>query len=110
MRIQRGSDQGLRVSELATERRAAPVLALAGVTYAYPNADPPALSDISLNLSPGEFTLLAGRSASGKSTLLRAACGLVPHFHGGEIEGRGTGGGPGRDRARAGGVAAGGGR
>ena len=33
-------------------------------------------------------SLLAGRSASGKSTLLRAACGLVPHFHGGEIEGR----------------------
>ncbi len=37
--------------------------------------------------APGEFALLAGRSASGKSTLLRAACGLVPHFHGGELEG-----------------------
>src|SRR5262249_11439456 len=35
----------------------------------------------------GELAVLAGRSASGKSTLLRAACGLVPHFHGGEIEG-----------------------
>ena len=34
--------------------------------------------------------LLAGRSASGKSTLLRAACGLVPHFHGGEVDGRVT--------------------
>ncbi len=31
--------------------------------------------------------MLAGRSACGKTTLLRAACGLVPHFHGGEIEG-----------------------
>jgi energy-coupling factor transport system ATP-binding protein len=39
-------------------------------------------------LAPGEFALLAGRSASGKSTLLKAACGLVPHFHGGEIDGR----------------------
>jgi len=38
-------------------------------------------------VAPGEFVLLAGRSASGKSTLLKAACGLVPHFHGGEIEG-----------------------
>jgi energy-coupling factor transport system ATP-binding protein len=65
-----------------------PALALTGVTYAYPTADLPALRDVSLELSPGEFTLLAGRSASGKSTLLRAACGLVPHFHGGEIEGR----------------------
>ena len=32
--------------------------------------------------------MLAGLSASGKSTLIRAACGLVPHFHGGEAEGR----------------------
>ena len=46
-----------------------------------------ALRDVSLTLAPGEFALLAGRSACGKSTLLRAACGLVPHFHGGEIEG-----------------------
>ena len=32
--------------------------------------------------------MLAGLSASGKSTLIRAACGLVPHFHGGEARGR----------------------
>jgi energy-coupling factor transport system ATP-binding protein len=70
------------------EPQAASALTLTGVTYAYPTADLPALHDISLDLSPGEFALLAGRSASGKSTLLRAACGLVPHFHGGEIEGR----------------------
>jgi energy-coupling factor transporter ATP-binding protein EcfA2 len=81
-------DQGLRVSELATEPRAVPALALTRVTYAYPTADAPALRDVSLDLVLGEFALLAGRSASGKSTLLRAACGLVPHFHGGEIDGR----------------------
>ncbi len=76
------------MSDSATQTRPAPAVALTGVTYSYPAADTPALRDISLNLPPGEFTLLAGRSASGKSTLLRAACGLVPHFHGGEIEGR----------------------
>jgi energy-coupling factor transport system ATP-binding protein len=48
------------------------------------------LVDVSLEVAPGEFVLLAGRSASGKSTLLRAACGLVPHFHGGEVDGRVT--------------------
>jgi energy-coupling factor transport system ATP-binding protein len=48
---------------------------------------PLVLREVSLTLAPGEFALLAGRSASGKTTLLRAACGLVPHFHGGEIEG-----------------------
>ncbi|HEX8753501.1 MAG TPA: ATP-binding cassette domain-containing protein [Solirubrobacterales bacterium] len=73
--------------ELATRRAAAPVLAIEGLGYAYPRADRRSLADVSLELAPGEFVLLAGRSASGKSTLLRAACGLVPHFHGGEIEG-----------------------
>jgi energy-coupling factor transport system ATP-binding protein len=58
------------------------------LTYSYPHAPEPALREISLRLAPGEFALLAGRSACGKSTLLRAACGLIPHFHGGEIGGQ----------------------
>ena len=74
--------------DLATPARAVPALAIEGLSYSYPNAPQPALRDVSLRLSPGELVLLAGRSACGKSTLLRAACGLVPHFHGGEIEGR----------------------
>jgi energy-coupling factor transport system ATP-binding protein len=75
------------VSELAIRRGAAPALAIDALTYAYPRAPRPALADVSLEVAPGEFVLLAGRSASGKSTLLKAACGLIPHFHGGEIEG-----------------------
>jgi energy-coupling factor transport system ATP-binding protein len=91
--------------ELAARSRAhaVPALAIERLTYSYPHAaapDPPfrgqgtgkfdsaALRDVSLTVAPGEFVLLAGRSACGKSTLLRAGCGLVPHFHGGEIEGR----------------------
>jgi energy-coupling factor transport system ATP-binding protein len=70
-----------------TQARAAPPLQIEGLSYRYPNSLEPALEDISLRLEPGEFALLAGRSACGKSTLLRAACGLVPHFHGGEIDG-----------------------
>jgi energy-coupling factor transport system ATP-binding protein len=75
------------VSELATRRAAVPALAVEGLTYRYPHAGADALDGVSLALGAGEFALLAGRSASGKSTLLRAACGLVPHFHGGEVEG-----------------------
>jgi energy-coupling factor transport system ATP-binding protein len=75
------------VPDLATPARAAPALAIESLTYRYPNAARPALAGVSLQLAPGELALLAGRSACGKSTLLRAACGLVPHFHGGEIEG-----------------------
>jgi energy-coupling factor transport system ATP-binding protein len=68
----------------------APLLSLEGVTYHYPGVPEPALSDVSLDIGPGEFCLLAGLSGHGKSTLLRAACGLVPHFHGGRFAGRVT--------------------
>lgn len=64
------------------------VLCFEHVTYRYPHAAEPALRDVSLDIAPGEFVVAAGLSASGKSTFLRAACGLVPHFHGGEFAGR----------------------
>ncbi len=73
--------------DLATRRGVAPALAVESLSYRYPEATRDSLNDVSLELAPGELVLLAGRSASGKSTLLRAACGLVPHFHGGEING-----------------------
>ncbi len=73
--------------ELIAERSVAPALGVRGLGYRYPRSAAPALDDVSVEIAPGEFALLAGRSASGKSTLLRAACGLVPHFHGGEISG-----------------------
>jgi energy-coupling factor transport system ATP-binding protein len=60
------------------------------VTYTYPGAARPALRDVSLAIEPGELCVLAGLSGHGKSTLLRAACGLVPHFHGGRFAGRVT--------------------
>src|SRR5690348_4011185 len=60
------------------------------VTYTYPGAAAPALRDVSFEIAEGEVCLLAGLSGEGKSTLLRAACGLVPHFHGGSFAGRVT--------------------
>jgi energy-coupling factor transporter ATP-binding protein EcfA2 len=74
--------------ELAAPPLSRPVLEIEGLGYCYPGSAQPALRGIDLSLGAGEFALLAGRSASGKSTLLRAACGLVPHFHGGEVSGR----------------------
>jgi energy-coupling factor transporter ATP-binding protein EcfA2 len=64
------------------------VLSLERLTYGYPAAEAPALRDVTLEVEPGEFVVLAGGSGSGKSTLLRAGSGLVPHFHGGELAGR----------------------
>jgi energy-coupling factor transporter ATP-binding protein EcfA2 len=66
------------------------VITVAGVSYTYPGASAPALSDVSLEVEPGEFVVVAGASGSGKSTLLQAISGLVPHFHGGTFAGRVT--------------------
>ncbi len=66
------------------------VLELDRVSYRYPGAADPALTDVSLTLEPGELVVVAGASGSGKSTLLGTASGLVPHFHGGEFAGRVT--------------------
>jgi energy-coupling factor transporter ATP-binding protein EcfA2 len=68
----------------------APLLSFQRVSYRYPGAQAPALDEVSIDIRPGEFCLLAGLSGQGKSTLLRAACGLVPHFHGGHFAGRVT--------------------
>ncbi len=76
------------MADLAIPTRTEQALTLDGVSYAYPNAGRDALVDISLEIGAGELVVLAGRSGCGKSTLLRAGCGLIPHFHGGEISGR----------------------
>jgi len=64
------------------------LLRLQRVSYRYPGAERPSLRDVDLEIGDGEFVVLCGLSAWGKSTLLRAACGLVPHFHGGRFDGR----------------------
>jgi energy-coupling factor transport system ATP-binding protein len=65
-------------------------VAFDGVSYRYPDAPAPALTDVSLTIEPGQLVVIAGGSGSGKSTLLRAVSGLVPHFHGGTFAGRVT--------------------
>ena len=64
------------------------VLALQEVTYHYAGAATPALDRVSLEIEPGELVVLVGDTGSGKSSVLRAANGLVPHFHGGTMSGR----------------------
>ncbi len=66
------------------------MLCFEGVSYAYPGASAPALRDVSLEIGAGELCLLAGLTGHGKSSFLRAACGLVPHFHGGTFAGKVT--------------------
>jgi energy-coupling factor transport system ATP-binding protein len=60
------------------------------VTFTYPDADAPTLSNVNLAVDEGDFCLVVGETGSGKSTLLRAVNGLVPHFTGGTLLGRVT--------------------
>ena len=65
-----------------------PLITLDGVSYRYPEAERPALVDVSAAVEAGQVILLRGPSGSGKSTLLRCLNGLVPHSTGGEFGGR----------------------
>jgi len=60
---------------------------VSGLSFSYPG-EHEALRDLTLELEPGEVVALLGPSGGGKSTLLRALAGLVPHFHGGRFAGR----------------------
>ncbi|MGZ4339234.1 MAG: ABC transporter ATP-binding protein [Gaiellaceae bacterium] len=57
-----------------------------GLRFAYASGGP-VLHDVALRIEDGEHLALLGPSGSGKSSLLRALAGLVPHFHGGTFAG-----------------------
>ncbi len=63
------------------------IASLHGLGYRYPSGTSPALDCVGLDVAEGQFALLAGPSAGGKSTLLRVFNGLVPQFHGGTLGG-----------------------
>ncbi|MFE2731076.1 ABC transporter ATP-binding protein [Streptomyces sp. NPDC059349] len=60
------------------------------VSVTYDGATTPTVRNIELDVPEGELVLLVGPSGVGKSTLLGAVSGLVPHFTGGTLSGRVT--------------------
>ncbi|MBQ0849381.1 energy-coupling factor ABC transporter ATP-binding protein [Streptomyces sp. BH-SS-21] len=60
------------------------------VSVTYDGAPEPTVRGIELTVPEGELVLLVGPSGVGKSTLLGAVSGLVPHFTGGTLRGRVT--------------------
>ncbi|MFE6060133.1 ABC transporter ATP-binding protein [Streptomyces sp. NPDC056431] len=60
------------------------------VSVTYEEDAEPTLRGVNLTVPEGELVLLVGPSGVGKSTLLGAVSGLVPHFTGGTLTGRVT--------------------
>lgn len=54
----------------------APLLSVQRMTVSYDGA--PAVSDVSLDVTPGEIVAIVGESGSGKTTVIRAVLGLLP--------------------------------
>lgn len=60
------------------------------VSYRYPFQDKWAVKNINLEVLPGQVVLITGVSGCGKTTLMRLANGLCPHYYAGEISGQVT--------------------
>ena len=63
------------------------IIDLKQVSYKYPLTDIPALSNIDLQVTEGEFVAVVGPNGAGKSTLCYTLAGFVPHFYKGELQG-----------------------
>ncbi|MEU1478020.1 ATP-binding cassette domain-containing protein [Streptomyces sp. NPDC005760] len=60
------------------------------VSVTYDGAPEPTVQGVDFEVPEGELVLLVGPSGVGKSTVLGAVSGLVPHFTGGTLRGRVT--------------------
>ncbi|AVH59000.1 MULTISPECIES: ABC transporter ATP-binding protein [Streptomyces] len=60
------------------------------VSVTYDGAAEPTVQGVDFEVPEGELVLLVGPSGVGKSTVLGAVSGLVPHFTGGTLRGRVT--------------------
>lgn len=78
-RINEVLDMKPSFQDLGNERadRERGTLEFEDVTFSYPGAEKPALSDISFKAKPGEITAIIGGTGSGKSTLIN----LIPRFY-----------------------------
>ena len=63
------------------------IIETTSLTYTYPGGTKQSISDVSLRIEKGEFTLVTGPSGCGKTTLCRCFNGLIPHFYQGEMKG-----------------------
>ena len=57
------------------------------LSFSYGNTGEEQLNSLDLQIKKGEFVLLCGRSACGKTTATKCINGLIPHFTEGKYSG-----------------------
>jgi len=65
-----------------------PEIVFKNVSFQYAESDTWALSEVDLEIRPGEAVLITGPSGSGKTTLTSCILGLIPHHHEGQLKGQ----------------------
>lgn len=56
----------------------------------FPQEEKPVLKNVDLEIKRGDFLVITGGVASGKSTLLHSLTGAIPHYHAAELSGKVT--------------------
>lgn len=59
-----------------------------GLTYTYPHAEQPSLSQVNLRVDSGKLVVLMGASGAGKTTLTLCLNGLIPQLLEGHLQGK----------------------
>ncbi len=65
---------------------AEPIIRIENLTYTYPSATQ-ALTDLSLDVYPGEYVAIVGANGAGKTTLCMFLNGVIPNVVGGRLSG-----------------------
>ncbi len=60
---------------------------ISNLSYKYPSADEYCLKNVSFSVSEGEVCAIVSPNGCGKTTICNIIRGLIPSFHGGEVEG-----------------------
>ena len=76
------------MSERQSRAAAEVAVEVTGLGFTYAGRDTPALDGVTFRLEPATWTVLVGGTGSGKSTMLRALAGLIPHHSQGAMLGR----------------------
>ena len=74
-------------SPSSTPKSESPDIRISKLSYTYDGNQRPTLLDLSFEIFPGEFVIIAGPSGSGKSTFARCLTGFIPHEYPGDFQG-----------------------